>query len=103
MPFDSQYRDLVSGRWRGPVAAGLRGVLGLLEAPYRRAVQRRNLRFDRGVSPQRRLTVPVISVGNLTVGGTGKTPLVAWLARWFSNHPTAVTILSRGYGSAHGP
>jgi tetraacyldisaccharide 4'-kinase len=44
----------------------------------------------------------VISVGNLTVGGTGKTPFVAWIARWLLEHGTAVTIISRGYGSRNG-
>src|ERR1700761_8619661 len=41
---------------------------------------------------------PVIVVGNLTVGGTGKTPLVAWLAEHLSNAGLRVGIVSRGYG-----
>jgi len=45
---------------------------------------------------------PVISVGNITVGGTGKSPFVAWLARWFLDRGSAVTIISRGYGSRGG-
>jgi tetraacyldisaccharide 4'-kinase len=44
-------------------------------------------------------TVPVISVGNLTVGGTGKTPTVVFLARWFRARDVRVAILSRGYGA----
>jgi tetraacyldisaccharide 4'-kinase len=46
--------------------------------------------------------VPVISVGNLTLGGTGKTPMVEWLARWFRGHGVRVAILSRGYGHTGG-
>ncbi len=46
--------------------------------------------------------MPVISVGNLTTGGTGKTPLVAFLANWFRERGVAAAILSRGYRSADG-
>ena len=41
-------------------------------------------------------------MGNLTVGGTGKTPLVAWIARWFRQQGIRVTLLSRGYGAGEG-
>ena len=47
----------------------------------------------------RKLSVPVVSVGNLTTGGTGKTPLVVWIARWLAGRGVATAILSRGYGS----
>src|SRR5881392_2603307 len=96
---DAQFRDLVSGRRRGPVAAALRGALGCLELPYGWIVRRRNARFDRGIAPVEKVAAPVISVGNITVGGTGKSPFVAWLAHWFLDHSTNVTIISRGYGS----
>jgi tetraacyldisaccharide 4'-kinase len=99
---DSQFRKLASGQWGGPVAASLRGVLRLLEFPYGWFVRRLNSRFDRGVEEQQRVAAPVISVGNLTVGGTGKTPLVAWLAQWFESRQIAVTIISRGYGARRG-
>ena len=46
--------------------------------------------------------MPVVSVGNLTLGGTGKTPLVEWLARWFRQQGVRVTIISRGYGAEAG-
>jgi tetraacyldisaccharide 4'-kinase len=97
-----QFRELISGRWQGPLATGLRGVLGLLEHPYGWIARRRNARFDRGHAQPTRMPTPVISVGNLTVGGTGKTPLVAWLARWFVTRQIAVTLISRGYGSQRG-
>jgi tetraacyldisaccharide 4'-kinase len=99
---DSQFRDLMSGRWKGAAATGMRGVLGALERPYGWAVRRRNWRFDRGIVLPVKVEAPVISVGNLTVGGTGKTPLVAWLARWFLDRQIAVTIISRGYGAVNG-
>jgi tetraacyldisaccharide 4'-kinase len=97
----AQFRKLLSGQWRGPVAAALRGMLRLAEWPYGWVVRNRNRRFDRGGRVER-VAAPVISVGNLTVGGTGKTPFVAWLARWFAERQMAVTIISRGYGSQRG-
>ena len=98
----ARFQELVSGRWRGPLASGLRGLLGLGEYAYRWIVSRRNARFDRGISRIERVDAPVVSVGNLTVGGTGKTPMVAWLARWFLEHGTQVTLISRGYGARGG-
>lgn len=47
---------------------------------------------------RRRLPCPVVSIGNLTVGGTGKTPLTIWLARWLRQQGWRVVVLSRGYG-----
>ena len=49
-----------------------------------------------------RVDVPVISVGNLTLGGTGKTPLVAWIAHWLALRQLRVTLISRGYGATAG-
>lgn len=54
--------------------------------------------YQRGWLPQYRLPKPVISVGNITVGGTGKTPLVMWLASRLHEQGKRVAILSRGYG-----
>ncbi|HTQ96161.1 MAG TPA: tetraacyldisaccharide 4'-kinase, partial [Candidatus Acidoferrum sp.] len=57
--------------------------------------------YTRGILKQKRLSRPVISVGNLTVGGTGKTPMVIWLAERLLAQGKRVAILSRGYkGSA---
>jgi tetraacyldisaccharide 4'-kinase len=50
-----------------------------------------------------RAAIPVVSVGNLTVGGTGKTPVVEFLARWYRSRGLRVAILSRGYGAKDGP
>jgi tetraacyldisaccharide 4'-kinase len=49
-----------------------------------------------------RAAVPVISVGNITLGGTGKTPMVEWIARWYRRRGVRVTLISRGYGHAGG-
>src|SRR5271166_425685 len=53
--------------------------------------------YARRALKQKRLNRPVISVGNLTVGGTGKTPMVIWLAERFLADGKRVGILSRGY------
>jgi tetraacyldisaccharide 4'-kinase len=96
------YKDVVSGRRRGMSASMLRGALRLAETPYTLAVRRRNLRFDSGRSEVIRVGVPVISVGNLTLGGTGKTPAVEWIARWFVDRGIRVGLVSRGYGASNG-
>src|SRR4029453_11169189 len=98
----AQFRDLVSGRWTGPWPAALRGLLAAAEPVYAAMVRAKNRRFDSGRGQPVRVDAPVISVGNLTVGGTGKSPLVAWLAEWFQSRGTAVAIISRGYGAKEG-
>ncbi len=100
--FSSSFREIVSGRRRGPVAAVLRGALGLAEPCYAAAVRWRNRRYDRGAATVHRVGVPVLSVGNLTLGGTGKTPMVRWLAQWFHNRGARVAVVSRGYGAKVG-
>jgi tetraacyldisaccharide 4'-kinase len=63
----------------------------------------RNRAFDIGLIPRRRAAVPVIAVGNLTAGGTGKTPLVEHIAGRLSRRGVNVAVVSRGYGrSSHG-
>ena len=59
----------------------------------------RNLAFDRGVLRARSLGMPAISVGNLSVGGTGKTPVAAWVAQRLLARGLPTAILLRGYGA----
>jgi len=98
----SEFLDLISGRRRGAAAGLVRLGLWLAEGPYTLAVRLRNWRYDRGKAEVRRMEVPVVSIGNLTLGGTGKTPMVEWTARWFRRHGVRVTIVSRGYGAEAG-
>jgi tetraacyldisaccharide 4'-kinase len=98
----SEFRDLVSGRRRGIVATAMRCLLRTAEVPYTLAVNWRNGRFDRDHARAQRAGVPVVSIGNLTLGGTGKTPMVKWLARWFLKRGVRVAIVSRGYGASAG-
>jgi tetraacyldisaccharide 4'-kinase len=65
---------------------------------YATAVSAKNAAYDRGWKHPRRLTWPVVSVGNLSVGGSGKTPLVIKLAELLSAENVAVDVLTRGYG-----
>jgi tetraacyldisaccharide 4'-kinase len=58
----------------------------------------RRAAYRSGVLLRRRLPVPVVVVGNLTVGGTGKTPLVVWLSRRLAERGLRPGILTRGYG-----
>jgi len=94
---ETAFRALVSGDRRGPAAVGQRAVLWLLKWPYRAAVAARNLGYRTGALRSHRAAVPVISIGNLTTGGTGKTPLVAWLANHLAEAGHSVGLLSRGY------
>jgi len=98
----SQFRDIVSGRRRGLGAGLLRLGLRAAEGPYALAVRWRNRRYDSGAYVAHRVAVPVLSVGNLTLGGTGKTPMVRWIAQWFRRQGVRVTLISRGYGAEAG-
>jgi tetraacyldisaccharide 4'-kinase len=93
------FREVVSGRRRGQAATLTRALFSAAELPYCLAMRWRNTGYDRGRYPVRQVPVPVVSVGNLTLGGTGKTPMVAWLARWFGSRGLRVAIISRGYGA----
>lgn len=74
----------------------------MLSAGYRGAVAARNRLYDRGWIAVHRAGVPVISVGNITLGGTGKTPMVEWICRRLRSWDYRVVILSRGYGATEG-
>ncbi len=70
-----------------------------LELLYRRVVKAKRGRFLDGSSAAYRAAVPIIVVGNITVGGTGKTPLILWLIEHCRNRGLRVGVVSRGYGA----
>ncbi len=74
-----------------------RWALNALAVPYGLAVRVRAALYQSGWLPQRRLPSRVVSVGNLTVGGTGKTPVVISLSQWLLSRGKRVAVLSRGY------
>ena len=94
---ESDFLDLISGRRNGIAAILHRGVLWLFTWPYRAITGTRNWMFDVGLRRIHTALVPVVSVGNLTTGGTGKTPFVAFLVDWLLQRGIRPGIISRGY------
>jgi tetraacyldisaccharide 4'-kinase len=99
---EAAYLRLVRGETRGLLAVGGRALLSLGALGYRAGVAVRNAGFDRGWREVARAGVPVVSIGNLTLGGTGKTPAVEYVARRLRERGLRVAILSRGYGATAG-
>ncbi|MBK1883117.1 tetraacyldisaccharide 4'-kinase [Luteolibacter pohnpeiensis] len=91
--------DVIFGRARGFRATMMRMLMSLLSVIFRVLVQTRLMLFRTGWKPQHHLGTKVISIGNLTMGGTGKTPVVELLAKSLRDRGRTVAILSRGYKS----
>jgi tetraacyldisaccharide 4'-kinase len=81
---------------------GFRLLLWPLSVVYGAAARLNAWLYAQGVYSKKRLNAPVVSVGNLSVGGTGKTPMVLWLAEKFLASGKRVAILSRGYRGSGG-
>ncbi len=75
-------------------------LLRPLELLYRQVVERKRARFLAGAGEIYRAPVPLLVVGNITVGGTGKTPLILWLIEHCRRRGLRVGVVSRGYGAA---
>jgi tetraacyldisaccharide 4'-kinase len=97
-----RYLALVRGEARGFGPTLSRCGLRLASVPYGLAIHVRNRLYTSGWRKVHRAGVPVVSVGNLTAGGTGKTPCVEYVAGFYRRRDRRVAILSRGYGSAGG-
>ena len=91
--------DILYGRRRSFSTRIICPLLSALSLPFRSIVCARHFLYDRRILRSQYLGCAVISVGNLTVGGTGKTPVVELLARELLRHGRRVAILSRGYRS----
>ena len=94
--------ELLSGRRRDVGARLLRGGLAVAACGYGAVMALRNFGYDRRWLSVARVDVPVISLGNITTGGTGKTPMAAWLANWLTQAGRTPGLLSRGYRSLEG-
>jgi tetraacyldisaccharide 4'-kinase len=93
------FRQILAEEKRSFWLTLLRGSANFIAWFYDSFVVCRNILFDLGVLKIYKLSCPVISVGNLVLGGTGKTPMVIFLARLLSAEGYRVAIVSRGYGS----
>lgn len=91
--------EVIFGRARGFRATVMRIFLWMLSGVYRLGVAVRLRRYRKGAREQQYLGTQVISIGNLTVGGTGKTPMVEMFARELRERGRQPAILSRGYKS----
>lgn len=91
--------DVIFGRARGFRAALMRFSMSALALLFRGMVQFRLWLFRSGWKEEHHLGTQVVSIGNITVGGTGKTPVVELLARSLRDEGRRVAILSRGYKS----
>src|SRR5690606_8368440 len=92
----------ISGDRRGVAAGAIRCGLSAMTPFYGAAIAARNQLFDMGLRRAARLPVPVVSVGNVTTGGSGKTPMGAWWAQWLSARGADPCIVSRGYRALEG-
>jgi tetraacyldisaccharide 4'-kinase len=91
------YERLISGVEKGFVAALLRTFLGFVSLLYLAAFYLRKALYALRIIRVRSLPCKVISVGNITLGGTGKTPFVEYIARFISQRGVKTAIISRGY------
>ena len=98
-----QFRAIISGRRRDATATVVRSMLGVASLGYRLAVQIRNALYDHHLIRAIHVNAHVLSIGNLTTGGTGKTPLVIWLCQMINqkskikNQNCRMAVLTRGY------
>ena len=95
---DSTRAARVTRGWEHGFPAGPRMLLSALAGGYRGLLGAREWLYGHGLLQSRRLSCPVVSIGNLTVGGTGKTPAVELAAQTLGELGRRVAIVSRGYG-----
>jgi len=91
------YRRLISGESRGALGVVLLFFLQIAAAGYTAIIAVRNFLYSKGWLKTRHVNTTVFSIGNITVGGTGKTPLVIWLCKFLQQKGIQCAILTRGY------
>ena len=93
-------RDFAERVWYGDdaIASTLRAALMPAERIFGGIVGARDILYDAGWLPARETPIPAVSIGNLTVGGTGKTPMAAWMARGLAARGGRPAMILRGYG-----
>lgn len=93
---------ILSGQDRSLSVRSLRSLMAITEPIYSTAMLARNAAYDRGILQTRKLPRPTVSVGNITTGGTGKTPVVIWLANRLREAGRRPAVLLRGYRATAG-
>lgn len=96
---EQYFLEIINERRYSPVDMLMRATLFSFSRVYRRAVQFRHWVYDKRVFRNKALGCLVVSIGNLTCGGTGKTPVVEVFAKTLSQKGRRVAVLSRGYRS----
>ena len=98
----NSYRELITTTGGGHIKRALRLCLRLIATAYGLVVRLRNLCYDKKWFKTHDVPVPVISIGNITTGGTGKTPLVIWICNLLAGKGKNCAILTRGYKTQPG-
>jgi tetraacyldisaccharide 4'-kinase len=97
----SKLKQIVTKAWnadsRSDFSNPVHSLLYTCSLIYGGIVRLRNLFYDRGAFAAKRLPCPVVSIGNITAGGTGKTPMVIMIAKLLKNSGYHPAVLSRGY------
>jgi len=96
---EQYFIELIKNRRHDPFDIFMRGMLFIASRVYRRAIQFRIWLYDNRVIRNRAIGCLVVSIGNLSCGGTGKTPVVEVFAKTLSQKGRKVAVLSRGYRS----
>jgi tetraacyldisaccharide 4'-kinase len=92
-----EYKKIISGQSKGLAAGLLRLLLSIASFFYASAIAIRNFFYDSGIFKKHKVNAVVISVGNITTGGTGKTPLVIRLCNFLRQKNISCAVLTRGY------
>ena len=98
MSFRNYILSLMKDERKGPVAAAVKAALAVLSVFYSAGLRIVDLGYSSGVRKVHKAPVPVVSVGNLTLGGTGKTPFTVFLADLLLSMGRKPAVLTRGYG-----
>jgi tetraacyldisaccharide 4'-kinase len=98
--FDEYFIKLTSGDNHSPADRIILNLLRIISFGYAALMWARAVAYRLSIFRSCRLPRPVISVGNVTVGGTGKTPVTAWIAAYLLTGGKKVAVLSRGYGGS---
>jgi len=103
MNYEQSHRKLISGQHTGPGAGLLRFLLRMISVGYSFVIRLRNVLYSEGWLKVHHVEATVICIGNITTGGTGKTPLVVWIYNQIISHvktqisDSQCAILTRGY------